>query len=148
MNCNQKIDYIEKIFYNIDILNIIIINLALSDRIFIYKICKFFYKNIERINCDKCLNKICCPILVNNFIIDKKIMCYGCVNKDIKYNITKNDIIFWNECEKIEKKNVKCEFCKIKCSNLQTLHYHINFKCIKYNPLNIYNHKYNTAINL
>lgn len=135
---------IENIFYNEDIYNIIFNFLSYSSKIIMFKI----FKHSKKILCNHCSKKICCPIVYNN-----NISCFTCINDEIykyciefgfdsanlscRYAITDKDKIFWEECEKIEKRYVRCRFCKIKCSSLEWLHYHINFKCEKYNPITV-----------
>tara|TARA_B100000886_G_C20310130_1_gene443472 strand:- start:402 stop:860 length:459 start_codon:yes stop_codon:yes gene_type:complete len=143
-------NYIENTFYNEDIYNIIFSFLPYSSQIFMFKI----FKHSPKILCNHCNKKICCPIIYNN-----NISCFTCINEELyyysnefgfnssnfsgymtsepRYAINKKDKLFWEECEKIEKKYVTCKHCKIKCSSIEWLHYHINFRCTAYNPVPI-----------
>jgi len=137
-------NYIENIFYNEDIYNIIFTFLPFSSQIIMFKI----FKHSPKIMCNLCNKKICCPIIYNN-----NISCFTCINEELyyyscefgfdssnlscRYAITKKDKLFWEECEKIEKKYITCRHCKIKCSSIEWLHYHINFRCRVYNTVPI-----------
>ena len=99
----------------------------------VYKsICKSINENINSQKCLHCnTKKIFLPILMN----DNKLYCFDCLDKiSISYKITKEDKKFWEKIEDMFiNRYINCKYCKLKCSTFDFCHYHLFFKCKKYN---------------
>lgn len=125
----------EKVFFNSDIFHYIIQFIPKIYCVYLNCICK----NINSINfniCKVCKNKLFLPITIN-----KEIYCYKWCNlqyldncySNNRFFVTTSDIKSWKYLDKCKSNKINniCKYCNIKCSSLEFLHYHLEYKCHK-----------------
>ena len=125
----------DQVLFNIDLFDYIIHFIPKIYCIYLNSICKkISVKNFNK--CKRCNNKLFLPININN-----EIYCYNCCDLEyfencctnLKYFITISDIKSWKYLDKCKSTKVNniCKYCNIKCSSLEFLHYHLEYKCHK-----------------
>jgi hypothetical protein len=126
----------EQVLFNIDLFTHITKFIPNIYSIYFNSICKNINIIFSCRKCYLCNNKIFLPIEVEN-----KLYCYDCYDseclklKNTKFNIDKLNLEIWKYLDRCSKKKcLNCKYCKIKCSGLEYVHYHLLYKCKDYVP--------------